>query len=158
MVETVVRTNSATIAHTRLKDTLRDLHRALSVLSHEHEFYKYLPYVKLNVPYVNSDILLYYKNNIMKYEYVISTTYNSPGLMKLLDIIHKFMQLQERVTNKQKSGDRILQIKTYTHEAMECFQKVSNSIIMRYWRNPKMGILVQLKLNATQLFSMMNEM
>ena len=110
--------------------------------------------VKPNVPSVNTDLATFYKRYILVYNHIVSEVLKCPEIMTILDIIYKFMQLHERLVNKQKTGQRFREVSECLDKAMQAFDTLSSSLIMRHWRHPKIRALADLKMQATKMFKM----
>jgi hypothetical protein len=129
------------------------LYHGLSKLCHEN-YWLHIDSWTNNpiVPFINVDLARFYKQQIEKYTYVVTTTFNCPDLAVLLDVIHKYMQLHERLVNKQKIGHRYNAVTANLDQAIDQFDKLSASCVIRYWRHPKISMLVDLKMQATKMF------
>ena len=129
------------------------MYRTLSTLNHEY------PYFHLDtlfncpsVQYVNLDLARFYKQHIEKYSHVVKVWFGADSVIILLDLIHKYMQLHERMMNKQKTGHRVDDISQQLDEAIVKFETVCRSFIVRHWRHPKISTLVDIKLQADKMF------
>ena len=130
------------------------MYRTLSKLSREYPYWHLDTLFNMpHVPFVNLDLARFYKNNIEKYAHVVHVWFAAESVMILLDIIHKYMQLHERMLNKQKTGWRIEAITKQLDETIETFKTVSSSFVVRHWRHPKISTLVDIKMQADKLFN-----
>lgn len=103
---------------------------------------------------VNVELRHYYEHQVLKYGHIVSDILKVPGIMLLLDVIHQFMQLHERLMMKNKRGARLDAVTAGLEECIKAYENTLATVLVRLWRHPKVSVLVDLNANAVKMFKM----
>jgi hypothetical protein len=131
---------------------IKDLQKHLNRLSRERSNCFCLVIGRVQV--INTELAVFYNHHIAIYKHIMSDVLRCPEIMTLLDIIHQFMQLHERLITKQKSGRRLEEVMEVLTKAIKEFDVMSANLVMRNWRHPRISTLVELKRKADKMFKM----
>lgn len=140
-----------------MSTTMKDLHISLIKLNHASSCVagvtNFFPGT-VNVEDVNPELAHYYTHVILRFKYIICHVLKIPEVMAHIYLCYQYMQLFERLSYKNKKGDRLEHVVDALKSAIKLYESYVNATLLRLWRHPKIGVLADLNTHAIKMFKM----
>jgi hypothetical protein len=107
-----------------------------------------------SIPSTNEQLAHYYTYDILRFKHVLSHVLKVPEIMEVVDIIYKYMQLYERLINKQREGDRVSKVLCNLKLLITIYENLATSAIVRLWNHPKASFLTDFHRKAVCMYKM----
>jgi hypothetical protein len=137
-----------------MSTSTKDLQICLSKLNHASTCVANIFPRKVSVEDVNPELAHYYSHVILRFKHIICNTLKVPEVMTHIYLCYQYMQLYERLSYKNKKGERLEHVVDALKTAIKLYESYVSATLLRLWRHPKIGVLADLNVNVIKMFKM----